>query len=208
VLNLRRHRVKTGLVLAVLLLGATRAEAHLVSTGIGPFYDGIGHFFLSPDDLIPALALALLAGMCGQKIGGWAMWTLPAAWIAGGLIGLFSGAPLLSGEICSAFSFLILGVFIAADLSFPTPAVALLAFLLGGLHGFFNGLAMREAGVNPALLQLAGIGLVLFLMVLHVSEFVQTLKRPWARIVVRVAGSWIAASGLLLLGWSIRMHGF
>jgi hypothetical protein len=26
----------------------------------------------------------------------------------------------------------------------------------------------------------------------------------WGRIVVRVAGSWIAATGLLMLGWAVR----
>ena len=30
------------------------------------------------------------------------------------------------------------------------------------------------------------------------------LRAPWARIAVRVAGSWIVAIGLLLLGWSFR----
>jgi hypothetical protein len=30
------------------------------------------------------------------------------------------------------------------------------------------------------------------------------LRPPWARIAVRVAGSWIVATGLLLLGWAAR----
>jgi hypothetical protein len=30
------------------------------------------------------------------------------------------------------------------------------------------------------------------------------LRADWSRIAVRVAGSWIAASGLLLLGWAAR----
>jgi hypothetical protein len=33
---------------------------------------------------------------------------------------------------------------------------------------------------------------------------VVSLGRPWMRIAVRVAGSWIAAIGLLLLGWALR----
>jgi hydrogenase/urease accessory protein HupE len=201
-----RHCIRVGLGLSIALLCTARAEAHLVSTGVGPFYDGIGHFLLSPEDLIPAVALALLAGMRGPAVGGWALWTLPTAWVAGGLAGLLGGAPLVSDQVSSALSFLILGALVASDLSLRTPVIAALALFLGGLHGFFNGLAMREAGTKPALLQLAGIGLMLFLVVLHVSEFVQTLRRPWTRIVVRVLGSWIAASGLLLLGWSLRAH--
>jgi hydrogenase/urease accessory protein HupE len=201
-----RGWIRAGLGIAVALLCATRGEAHLVSTGIGPFYDGVGHFLLSPEDLIPAVALALLAGMRGERAGVWALWTLPAAWVAGGLAGLLGGAPVISDQVSSAFSFLILGALVAADLSLPAPAVAALALFLGGLHGFFNGLALREAAAKAAVLQLAGIGLILFLVVLHVSDLVQTLRRPWTRIVVRVLGSWIAASGLLLLGWSLRAH--
>jgi hypothetical protein len=30
------------------------------------------------------------------------------------------------------------------------------------------------------------------------------LRQPWTRIAVRVVGSWIAASGLLMLGWATR----
>jgi hypothetical protein len=36
------------------------------------------------------------------------------------------------------------------------------------------------------------------------SGFVVSLKAPWTRIVVRVIGSWIAATGLLLLGWWLK----
>ena len=31
-----------------------------------------------------------------------------------------------------------------------------------------------------------------------------SLRPPWRGIAVRVAGSWVAAIGLLMLGWSLR----
>ena len=34
------------------------SHAHLVNTGLGPVYDGVSHFALTPEDLLPALALA------------------------------------------------------------------------------------------------------------------------------------------------------
>ena len=36
------------------------------------------------------------------------------------------------------------------------------------------------------------------------SACVVSLRAGWARIAVRVAGSWVAAIGLLMLGWSLR----
>jgi hypothetical protein len=42
----------------------------------------------------------------------------------------------------------------------------------------------------------------LFVMVSLVTGLVVSLERPWTRIAVRVAGSWIVAVGLLYLGWT------
>jgi hypothetical protein len=44
----------------------------------------------------------------------------------------------------------------------------------------------------------------LFVIAAQVSAFIVSLKRPWARIVVRVAGSWMAAIGMLMFGWMMR----
>jgi len=35
-------------------------------------------------------------------------------------------------------------------------------------------------------------------------QLVVSLRRPWTRIAVRVTGSWLAAVGLLMLGWGLR----
>jgi hypothetical protein len=43
-----------------------------------------------------------------------------------------------------------------------------------------------------------------FVLIVFAAAFVVQLRVQWARIAVRVAGSWIAASGLLMLGWSLR----
>ena len=71
-------------------------NAHLVSTGLGPLFDGIGHLIVTPEDLLPVIALALLAGLGGKEYGRLVLFVLPAAWLAGGLIGLAVGwsAPL------------------------------------------------------------------------------------------------------------------
>ena len=59
----------------------TSAEAHLTSTGMGPVYDGLMHFLMSLEDLIPVLALALLAGLRGAAYGRRALFVLPMAWL-------------------------------------------------------------------------------------------------------------------------------
>jgi len=82
--------------------------------------------------------------------------------------------------------------------------VALLAVCLGLVHGFFNGTALKE---GAGALGLLGIMAMIFVIVTLASAFVVSLKKPWTRIAVRVAGSWIFASGLLMLGWMMKGQG-
>ena len=66
-MTLDHHRVKLpkGLIAAFgLLFWPSYASAHLVTTGLGPVYDGIGHLVMTPEDLIPALAIALFLPAC------------------------------------------------------------------------------------------------------------------------------------------------
>ena len=190
----------TGLALCVgTLLRPSDAAAHLVTTGMGPVYDGIGHLLLTPEDLVPVLALALFAGLRGATQGRRAMFLLPVAWLAGGLLGLrVTAAPVFP---VPALSFLILGALLAADVQLPANGVAAVAVVLGLVHGVLNGAALRQGAGGFGLL---GIMAALFVLVALASAFVVSLERPWTRIAVRVAGSWVAASGLLLLGWAFR----
>ena len=80
-MSVRVSRVALATVVA--LLSPAVSHAHLVNTGLGPFYDGVSHFALTPEDLLPALALALLAGQRGSRAGRLTLFALPAAWLAG-----------------------------------------------------------------------------------------------------------------------------
>jgi urease accessory protein len=182
-----------------LFCAPSRVAAHLVTTGMGPVYDGIGHLLLTPEDLVPVLALALYAGLRGTASGRKAMFLLPIAWFLGGLAG--SALNITAGAVLPALSFLLLGVLVAVDLSLPAAAVSGIAIVLGLVHGFLNGTALRE---GAGTLGLVGIMSILFIIVTLASAFVVSLKRPWARVAVRVIGSWIAAIGLLMFGWAMQ----
>ncbi len=195
----RRSRVALG-TLGLLLLPAT-SHAHLVNTGLGPFYDGVSHFALTPEDLFPAIAMALLAGQKGARTGRLALFALPGAWLLGGLAGL--AFPTIStGTVLTTVSFLALGGLVAADARLRPEWVTGLALVVGLLHGYLNGSAMAAAKLGA--LGLVGIVSTLFVVVALAAALVVAIRAPWGRIAVRVAGSWIAAIGLLLLGWSLR----
>ncbi len=177
------------------------AEAHLNSTGMGPIYDGLMHFLMSPEDLVPALALALLAGLRGAAYGRRASFTLPAAWLVGSLFGL-TAAATTGSSVLSSFWFLLLGGLVIADAKLPLSAMTALAALFGLVHGYLNGTGMGQSGF--AVVALLGLTSGVFILIVLAAAFVVQLRADWARIAVRVAGSWIAASGLLMLGWSFR----
>jgi hydrogenase/urease accessory protein HupE len=187
-----------GMITAVLFQPAT-AAAHLVTTGMGPVYDGIGHLLLTPEDLVPAVAVALYAGLRGRAPGRRALFFLPLAWLLGGLAGLTANG--VTSFPLPALSFILLGVLIAADLRLPTNVFTVFFVVVGLVHGFFNGIALKD---GPAALGLVGIMAALFVLVALAAAFVLSLRPLWARIVIRVAGSWVTAMGILMLGWFMR----
>jgi hydrogenase/urease accessory protein HupE len=188
-------------VAATVWLLPAPAHAHLVTTGLGPLYDGISHLFLSFEDLLPVIALSLLAGLNGPTAGRRALFVVPAAWLLGGLGGFAAGTPVFASTVTAA-SFLVLGGLTAADRRLPASAVTALAAALGLFHGWLNGAGIAEAGREA--LGLVGIVSAVFVVVALLAAFVVGLRPAWTRIAVRVAGSWIAAIGLLLLGWGLR----
>jgi len=197
----------TGRVRAVSLLPVglallpQAAHAHLVTTGLGPLYDGIMHFLVSFEDLLPVVAMALLAGLNGPQAGRRALFVLPAAWLVGGLAGYAAGAAP-AGAWLTALSALVLGLLVAADRRLPIALVTALAALLGLLHGWLNGAGIAEA--NREGLALLGIGGAVFVVVALLAAGAASVHAQAARIAVRVAGSWIAAVGVLLIGWQLR----
>jgi hypothetical protein len=49
----------------LLLVTSPTAHAHMLNTGLGPFYDGLAHLFVSPEDRFQ-IAIALSAGFAAQ----------------------------------------------------------------------------------------------------------------------------------------------
>ena len=178
-----------------------RAEAHLVTTGLGPVYDGISHVLMSPEDLVPILAMSFLAGLNGARAGRMTLFSLTVAWLAAGAAGFLFGRTVLPVAVTSV-SFLILGGLTAADRRLAPAVVTELAVAVGLLHGWMNGASIAESGRSA--LGLVGIAATVFVCVSLVSALVISLRAAWLRIAVRVAGSWVAAIGLLMIGWAVH----
>ena len=77
-----------------------------------------------------------------------------------------------------------------------------LAALFGPLSGFRNGATITAGGLG--LLGVAGAATPPFLITTLSAALAVSLRDSWTRIAVRVAGSWIAALGVLALGWTLK----
>jgi hydrogenase/urease accessory protein HupE len=88
-----------------------------------------------------------------------------------------------------------LGALLAADCLLPVAFVASLAVLLGLIHGILNG---SELAGTPASGQMAaaGVAVALFVAVSLLAGEAASVRTLWARVAVRVAGSWIVGFGI------------
>jgi urease accessory protein len=188
-------------LLLLLLFLPIPADAHLVSTGFGSYYDGMAHFVFTPADWLFVLAIGLLAGLSGAAAGRVTLVALPMGWVAGGFLGmLWPGTG--DWPLTLILSFGVVGLLVSLDRKLPPLLAGALAVVLGAMHGFLNGTSM--SGGDRTWLAILGVGSAVFVLATVVPAIVVSLRPAWTKIAVRVLGSWIAAVGLLMLGWLMR----
>jgi hypothetical protein len=197
-----RHGLSLSWGLGAAILPAL-ADAHLVTTGMGPLCDGLVHFSASPEDYLPVLVLGLFAGLRGPRQSRLTLGALTVAWLAGGCMSLIAPFPPPTAlTIATALLFVVLGGLLAWNAD--TPAwVAMGAGLAIGLVRGLDNLRGAPLELPTALVLVAICGCVLVMFALS-SSLTLPLKRLWMITAVRVGGSWMAAIGLLLTGWIIR----
>jgi urease accessory protein len=202
---LRPRLILFWLTLAITLIAAPSAHAHLMNTGFGPFSDGLTHLMVTPEDLLPVIALSLWAGLRGPIFGRTVLFSLPVAWLVGSAAGILLTAPITL-PVAETVVTIALGVLLATDRPLPFTCVAGLAVALGLLHGILNGSELSKTS-SSGQISVVGVVTALFVAVSLLAGQAGSMRVPWARVAVRVAGSWIAAIGLLMLGWAMHVPG-
>jgi hypothetical protein len=179
------------------------AEAHLVATGMGPVVDGVSHFALSPEDILPVGVLGLLVGLRGAAQSRAALAALTLGWLTGGWLALVLVAPpAILLPALTAVLYLGIGGLLAANRPLSPALCAALAAGLGLVRG-----AADLTGADwswPHGLTLAGMAAAVFVALALAASLTLPMRRAWLIIATRVSGSWLAALGLLLAGWLAR----
>ena len=183
------------LVTAAAALLPLAAQAHSAVPGIGHFYNGALHPFVVIPHLMALIALGLWTGQRGmQAVGG-----IAAAFGAGLAVGLALALTTAMPDtdlvvLCGA-ALVGLGVAIAR------PLPGWLAGLFTAALGLSIGLGSAPEGLQGAACwaSVAGTAGGALLAVLWTAAMASLGTAPWVRIVVRVLGSWLTASALLVL---------
>jgi hydrogenase/urease accessory protein HupE len=187
----------------VLLLCSGIADAHGYVRGVNGFYAGFLHPFLAPAHLMALIGLGLLIGQRGIAVGRDAMLAVLAGLVAGLLLSDALGNPDADSMLLGLTA--LAGIAVASALPlFPRLALAPLAALLGTVVGI--GSAPENLHGVAWQLMAGGALLSAFLCINVVAILVESLNKAWMRIGVRVVGSWLTASALLVLALSLAPH--
>jgi urease accessory protein len=194
---------RTGCAALCLLAIPTHGYAHTAAKGAGDFYAGLLHPVTALEHILPFVTLGLLAGQQGAKAQGTVL-VFALTLMAGAALALWVPSVPYVGLV-NILSAVLLGGLVAAAWRLPLVLLYGMTVLFGLSHGFANGTAMSE-GLKPYLF-IPGVGLAGLLATAYgmiTADFLLRQKANWMHIAVRVAGSWIAAIGILVLATSAR----
>jgi urease accessory protein len=187
------------LAAALLTAATTGAEAH---TGVGTA-SSVAHGFAHPLGGVDHLVTMIAVGLFAMRLGGPALWLVPASFVtvmaAGGAAGMAGlGLPLAEAGI--AFSIVALGAMIAFRVPVSTGAAMLLVGLFAVFHGHAHGAEMPHSLSALGY----GIGFVAATCALHalgIGLGVAAARKgeAFGSRALRTAGSGVALAGVTLL---------
>ena len=196
---------RTILASAFVVAFPTLTLAHPIK-GVGDFYNGVLHPFTSLEFVLPAVASALFAGQQRRVAAIVALGAFPIALAAGAATA--AGAHSFSNSLSSAewlgpLVMSVVGLCVALSLRGPTIGVAALFTIFGFVLGSAQGVEINS-GISVPKFTL-GTGCTGLIVMTYGIGLVRRLRRPWTHIAVRVAGSWVAAAGFMVLALT-RSH--
>ena len=205
------HAVRATAAALATLAAVTPAHAHLIGTRFGDFYAGAFHPITDLNDVLLWLALGLLAGSLQGERSRWLVLLFPLGLACGFVLSTSAGISF-GGDATNATLISALGLALAAGARIPAPLLGIVGFSLGVTRGIANAAAVETAtnltlfGAGLACAGYATITLVMALvMFFRRAEVGETTA--WRGIALRALGGWIAAVGLMMIGFTYAGSG-
>jgi urease accessory protein len=196
----------TSIATAALIASAQTADAHIVASRLGDFYTGALHPLTDLQDLILWAAMGVLAGSLGASKGRWLVLAFPLGLLAGLGLGRATGF-VSAGPAADAGMILVLGLLLAAAVRMPMALLCAIAFGLAVMRGAAN--AGDLGPETNRLLLAAGLACAGYAAITLTMAVTLAFRRPeagasmaWRGIAIRAFGGWIAAIGLMMVGFA------
>lgn len=170
--------------------------------GIGDFYGGILHPVMVLPHALTLLVFGLLLGQRGVRAMRYAYPSFTLCLLVGLCLAGFGIPPFAATEPTLLVVATACGLLVAAQRPPPAAILAVLGGTLALLIGMDSGVTGLERRETFAALFGCLVGAVIFLVV--VAGVAEMAQRAWQRVALRVLGSWIAASGALVLALALR----
>ncbi|NNK13677.1 MAG: hypothetical protein HKP52_05520 [Desulfofustis sp.] len=196
-----RSLIAIPMFLVVSSMAPRLALAHVPFAGLNDLYNGLLHPVVVPAHLLLLAAAGLFLGKQGSRV-------VPPSFL---LFCLFTLTGLVAtifftggiGERYLLGVAAVIGLLIAANLRIPF----ILCFILAALTGFLLGFDSTQTVLvgDAKFFSLLGSGLGLCFLFLYPLAFADYFgDRNWQKIGVRIVGSWVAASAILVLALSLQ----
>ncbi len=204
-MNFRLARV--WIAAAMLFARVEAADAHIIAARLGDFYTGALHPLTDLQDLILWAAMGVLAGSLGAAKGRWLVLVFPLGLLAGLVLGRVFGV-VSAGPAADAGMILVLGLLLAAAARVPATLLCAIAFGLALMRGAAN--AGDLGPETDRLLFAAGLACAGYAAITLTMALTLTFRRldggpavAWRGIAIRAVGGWIAAIGLMMMGFAL-----
>jgi urease accessory protein len=162
--------------------------------GVAGFYGGVLHPFLVPAHVMALVGLGLLIGRQESRV------VLTSAFVAGltgGLAAIAAAFGETPADLVLLTTAAIAGLLVASGIALPAWAGAPLACVIGAAIALDS--PPTEPTIREADAALFGTWLGAIILAVVVTACARRLTRHWQKLGVRVLGSWIAASAILVL---------
>jgi urease accessory protein len=190
-----------GMVFFATCLSAVPAYGHNLGGKYGPLL----HPLISLEHVLALLGVGLLVGQQGAPMTRLAIAALLLGLLLGAALPMLvsiPGNPMPYLDAMNMTSLLVLGGLVALAARLPRLVVLTLLMLFGLTHGSAN--AIDLLGTAAPVLIVVGVTLAGCIVTTPLAAITLSLQQEWPRVAVRVAGSWIAAIGLMMFGWQLK----
>jgi urease accessory protein len=181
---------------ALLLLATVAAPAHTVIPGIGGFPGGLLHPLLVPAHALTLIALGFLAGTYAARTQ-LVLFAVFAAAAAAAFTLIAMAYNATQADMVVLCLGAATGLLLATNIALPVPAVAVIVAAVSSAVIFDS--VPPVTSVSETISSLAATALSALALVAAAAFVSGTLPDHVRPIAIRIAGSWVAASAIMVL---------